>query len=329
MSFIQYVPFSDRGQDENIPSVICLGCFDGVHLGHMALISEAVSMRRNMQQDGKEPRAVALCFSSIPANYFLEDKIKCIMTMKQRLDAFKNADLDGAYICDFASVYRLSPEEFVSEILYNVCNCIGAVCGFNFTFGCHASGDHDTLAALLSQRDHPVNVIQPIVSKGKPVSSSLIREYIKNGRIEEANVLLGKPFSIEHTIVHGKNLGVKLGFPTINHIVNEMDEQIIPMRGVYATEVIIGGKQYYGVTNVGKRPTVSESDVVTCETHLIDIDKDSDFYGDNAAIFFISMLREEKKFESFDELSSAISNDVNNAKVYFANYTRSKLRKST
>ena len=317
MSFIEYVPFSEQGRDEEIPSVICLGCFDGGHIGHMALIRETVAMKRDMQKEGKKTRAVALCFSTIPAKYFLKDKIKSIMTVKQKLDAFKNAGLDGAYICNFESVYHLTPEEFVGEILYGICGCVGAVCGFNFTFGCRASGNHETLATLLSQRNHPVNVIHPIINKGQPVSSSLIRDHIENGRIEEANALLGKTFSIEHTIVHGKNLGVKLGFPTINHIINEDDEQIVPMRGVYATRVIIGGKQYYGVTNVGKRPTVSESDVITCETHLIDVDKDSDFYGDEAVIFFVIMLRNEKKFDSFDELSNAIANDVKNARTYF------------
>ncbi len=318
MSFIEYIPFSDLGRDEDIPSLICLGCFDGVHLGHMTLICETITMKNDMSKDGKKARAVAFCFSTIPANYFLGNKIKSIMTVKQKLNAFKTAGLDGAYVCDFGSVYRLSPTEFVQKILYNVCNCIGAVCGFNFTFGCRASGDHETLATLLSERNYPVNVIHPIINGGQPVSSSLIREHIENGHCEDAAELLGKPFSIEHTIVHGKNLGVKLGFPTINHIVNEIDEQIIPMRGVYATKVIIGGKQYYGVTNVGKRPTVSDSNVITCETHLIDVDKSSDFYGNNAVISFVSMLRREKKFDSFDELSNAIAKDVANAKTYFS-----------
>ena len=240
------------------------------------------------------------------------------MTTRQKLDAFKNAGLDGVYICDFESVYRLTPDEFVQNILYGRCSCIGAVCGFNFTFGRNASGNHETLRTLLSSKGHPVSVICPVVKNGITVSSSLIREQIENGRCEIATELLGKPFSIVHTIVHGKNLGVKLGFPTINHIVNETDEQITPMRGVYATKVIIGEKLYYGVTNVGKRPTVSKSEVITCETHLIDVDKDSDFYGDDAAVFFIHMLREEKRFNSFEELSNAISEDVDNAKAYFA-----------
>ena len=317
MSFIEYIPFSACGEDESSPSLVCLGCFDGVHLGHMALINETIAMKANTSADNKKLRAVAFCFSTIPANHFLTNKIKSIMTQKQKLDAFKSAGLDGAYVCDFGSVYQLTPEEFVQKILYDSCNCVGAVCGFNFNFGCHASGNHETLAELLSISNYPTKVILPINYGEQPISSSRIRCHIENGRCEDATELLGRPFAIEHTIVHGKNIGVKLGFPTINHIVSEADEQIIPMKGVYATKVSLGNTSYYGVTNVGKRPTVCESDVVTCETHLIDVDKSSDFYGNTAVISFISMLRGEKKFDSFEELSSAIAKDVHNAKAYF------------
>ena len=315
MLSIEYISFGDSGADASLPSVICLGCFDGVHLGHMELIRETIALKNN--KNNSNVRAVALCFSTIPANLFIKNKIKSIMTLKQKLDAFKSAGLDGAYVCDFSSMHHLTPEEFVQKVLYDTCHCIGAVCGFNFSFGHLASGDHNTLSALLGANGHTLKTVGPISNGELNISSSLIREHLENGRCEKAAELLGKPFAIEHTIVHGKNLGEKLGFPTINHIVTEDNEQIVPLDGVYATKVIINGTQYDGVTNVGKRPTVSESDVITCETHLIDVSKDNNFYGSTAVVLFLSMLRREKKFNSFDELSNAIAKDIDKARAYF------------
>ena len=145
------------------------------------------------------------------------------------------------------------------------------------------------------------------------VSTSLIKEKIEIGAIEEANEILGRPFSIAHTVVHGKSLGKKLGFPTLNHIFE--DNRIIPSFGVYATITEIDGKEYVSVTNVGLRPTVSSSETVTCETHIIDCNED--LYGKNVKVSFMKKLRDEKQFPSMDELSKAIASDVENTKMFF------------
>ncbi len=313
MPIIEYFHFSNVSKDTD--SVACLGAFDGVHLGHTSLVKKAISLKNDAVSNGKKIRAVALCFSSLPANHFSSNKIKCIMTLSQKLDTFRSLGLDGAYVCDFESICNHSPERFINEILKNECHCVAVVCGFNYRFGAKASGDHETLSAHF---DECIKV-EPVMLDGVVISSSIIRGLISSGEMTSAAKLLGKPFSIEHEIVHGKNIGIKLGFPTINHIMDQNDEMIVPAFGIYATKVSINDRDYISVTNIGVRPTVSRSGVVTCETHLIDMPKNIDLYGEHAKVSFYKKLRDEKKFESMDALSAAISADVSNTKEYFKN----------
>ena len=233
------------------------------------------------------------------------------MTLDEKLDTFNKMGLDGAYVCDFGKVFDLSPESFINNVLVGECNCVGAVCGFNYRFGKGASG---TPEMLKSHFDN-FKMVEPVMLNWQTVSSSLIKENVEKGRVEDAGTMLGRPFSISHTVVHGKNLGTKLGFPTLNHIFEK--SELVPAFGIYATLTEICGDEYISVTNIGTRPTVSDSDTVTCETYIINYPEGADLYGKKVKISFFQKIRDEKRFSSLEELSSAIAADVENTKMFF------------
>ena len=317
MSIIEYVHFNYSAPDTYSPCVLCLGNFDGVHVGHAALVKETIKMKAALSPKIPNVRAVALCFSMLPANYFGNDKIKNLMTLEDKLDTFKSLGLDGVYVCDFGTICSYSPERFIKEILFDECMAVGAVCGFNYSFGARASGNANTLSEHMTSKGYAFKMVDQVSKFGKTVSSTNIREYIDAGDFPSANEMLGRPFSISHKVVHGKNLGAKLGFPTINHIVEASDRQIIPSFGIYATKTLVDGVPYVSVTNVGTRPTVSSSGLITVETHIISDGDFADLYGKTVKVQFFKKLRDEKRFDSKEELSRAISFDVESAKSFF------------
>lgn len=324
MSIIEYVHFNYSISDTYSPCVLCLGNFDGVHIGHAELISETIKMKNELSANTPSVRAVALCFSMLPANYFGNDKIKNLMTLEDKLDTFRSLGLDGVYVCDFGTVCSYSPERFIKEVLFDECKAIGAVCGFNYSFGAKAAGNAKTLEEHMHNNGYCFKMVDQVSRFDKTVSSTNIREYIDNGDFESANSMLGRPFSISHKVVHGKNLGEKLGFPTINHIVEASDRQIIPSFGIYATKTLIDGNLHTSVTNVGIRPTVSSSGLITIETHLIGDGDFGDLYGKTVKVQFFKKLRDEMKFTSKEELSRAIANDVQSARDYFVRLGETK-----
>ena len=314
---IKSIPFSEEGA-ESIPSIICLGNFDGVHLGHAALFRRGCEIKKTMSDLGQKVKLCALCFDSLSSDHLSQAKVYHIMTLEKKLSTFRDMGIDCAYVCNFSLIKDFSPIEFIEHILVNKCSCIGVICGFNFRFGKKAAGDAQFLVDYFEKKADSHStccIVPPLTISGKIVSSSYIRELISSGYIEKANSMLGHPFSISHTVVHGKHLGTHLGFPTINHIPN--DNELTPAFGIYATKAIIDNEQFISVTNVGTRPTVSKSNIVTCETHIIGIHGEKDLYGKNAEICFFSKIRNEKKFSSPTELTNAIAADVENTKKYF------------
>jgi len=193
------------------------------------------------------------------------------------------------------------------------CRC--AVCGFNFRFGSGGKGDAETLSRLLSQSGASTAVVPPVVCEnGSLVSSSIIRTLIENGETEEAAVLLGRPFSINFPIVHGKHLGRTIGLPTANQTFPE--GHIIPRCGIYSSSVEIDGKVFMGVTNVGSRPTFENCAAINSETHIIDFD--GILYDKSIKISFYKRIRDEIRFSSADELCAQVSQDIKSTRKYFA-----------
>ena len=286
--------------------VLCLGNFDGVHVAHRALMHTAAKLRAH-----RFPDAVCgvFCFDP-PSSDFLQDKVAHLCTREEKLERFREVGMEYAFLADFQSLRSYSPEQFVLDVLKNECHCVAAVCGFNHRFGHRGAGNPTLLQKLL---DGPVEVQEAISEFGDVVSSSRIRNLLWEGDAARAAKLLSKPYTIQAEVLHGKALGRKWGFPTVNQKFPK--NALIPKFGVYVTDCTLpNGLHCRGVSNVGKRPTVDLDDTVNCETHLIDFE--GDLYGEQLTVAFLHYLRPEKKFQSTEELRAQIEADKNTAKEY-------------
>lgn len=302
------------GERFEYPTVLCLGNFDGVHIGHRALIDRASQISKAFRSTFPTIVSGAWFFSHTTKTYLNGTPCPELTTLQEKLDLLKTLDIDFAFVADFPSFKDLSAESFLSEILMEMCNCRFSVCGYDFRFGKKACGDAETLKNFFKDNCETVGCVK---CGSIPAASSTIREYLYDGDVEAAAKMLGRPYSVTSTVIHGKQLGRSLGFPTANLIFSE--NKLIPKHGVYATLVKIKdpGKTYIGVSNVGKNPTVNDKNNVTCETYILDFS--GDLYGKEVCVEFHKMLRDERKFSSLDELTSAISKNTDQARELLKN----------
>lgn len=291
-------------------SVVCLGNFDGVHVGHMALIREAVRQKSALEKAYDGIASGACFFRTPPSDYILSTPIPQLTTFEQKLKLFAECSLDYAFVIDFCEIGGLSPEDFVSKVLKQELHCVFAVCGFNFHFGKNAAGNADILGTLMNGA---LSVIDPIHVDGNIVSSSAIRQMVSEGNLHLIPPLLGRPYCIEAEVLHGKALGRTIGIPTINQYFP--GNLAIPKLGIYITQTTINGIDFPSVTNVGIRPSVDDGTRVNCETHILDFA--GDLYGQQAKVQFIKRLRDEIRFESIDALKEQIRQDIAATQAYY------------
>ena len=285
-------------------TVVCLGNFDGVHLAHRALLERAKILRQNHFPDA------ALCvFSFFEPSWVTLSKAPApqLSTLEEKLETYRAVGMEYAILCEFAEIKSMKPADFVFSILQNTCHTVAAVCGFNYRFGQKGSGTPALLQELLQA---PVSVQEEISVENEAVSSTRIRSLLTAGNVEAATALLTVPYAFSAEVVHGKALGATMGFPTLNQF--PAPHKLLPRNGVYLTACEIDGVHYYGVSNVGVRPTVDCNDTRNCETHLLDAS--GDFYGKIAKISFLRFLRPEQKFESIDALQAQIKQDIASAR---------------
>lgn len=286
-------------------TILCLGNFDGVHLGHRQLVDVVLK---------KQPTLKQTCHNIATGVWFFDSNFYKntdeIYSLDEKLDVFTSLGLDYAIIADFEELKTLSPIDFVHKILIEQCHCVHAVCGENFRFGSKAMGNSHTLLELMNKN---ATVVSLLTKDNTVVSSTYIRSLLAKGDVEQVNILLANNYSITETVVYGKQLGRTLGLPTINQNINS--KTLILKNGIYATICTIDGKHYYGVTNIGTRPTVDNSNQKNIETHIIDF-KD-DCYGKEIKVEFIARLRDEMKFNNVDELKYQINQDITATKQIF------------
>ena len=269
---------------------VCLGMFDGVHIGHKAVLNGAIN---------SPYKSVAVTFSSIPFK-----SGGSLMTAEQKAQKLKEFGVDEVLFLDFASVCNLSPEEFLNH-LSSKYNLAKICCGFNYRFGKKAAGDTAFLNAWCKNKGIEFFECPEVVYDGKTVSSTRIKELLLCGEAEKANLLLENEFFFKAEVQKGDARGRTWGFPTLNQRYPEGICEV--KRGVYQTVVTIGGKEYNAVTNIGVRPTY-ETSFVAAESFVLDYD--GYCYGEEVKTNLIKYLREEKKFSSKEELITAIKNDA-------------------
>jgi len=292
-------------------SGLCLGHFDGVHVGHKALFDEL--KRLNDTRDRRLPLGV-LCFTTPPTATLSKSPTPQLTTLQEKLDLIKAAGLDFAVLYDFPAVKDMPPEQFVSDILIGECNARLLVCGFNYSFGAKGAGTPEDLSYYFEiPGERTLSVMPPVTDGPYTVSSSLIRAMLMGGHPDDAARLLSRPYSLTGTVVDGRRLGRTMGLPTANLTFGA--GALVPMHGVYATTVKIGANTYQGISNVGIRPTVNNGGDVNCETFIFNFK--GDLYGKEMKINFLHFLREEHKFENLDALEAQIRCDITRAKTYF------------
>ncbi len=287
------------------PVAAALGNFDGLHIGHAAVISAAVRQRAR----GFAP--VVLKFREHPMRYFAPGERGLILTDAEDERRIESMGARVEYM-DFSAVRELSAEQFVDEIL---CGSLGVrfvSCGYNYRFGKNAAGSADLLKKLCAERNIEVRVCDRVDYHGIPVSSTAIREALKNGDIPLANGMLGYEYSWRLEVVHGDARGRMLGAPTANQFFPE--ELLTPKFGVYASWAEVDGRRMPAVTNIGLRPTIG-GDIPRAETHISGFD--GDLYGSFLRVAPIRYLRGERRFDSLEELSAQIAADAaESLKIY-------------
>lgn len=276
------------------PTVICLGYFDSVHIGHIRLIER-----------GKELSKKLNCSLSV---FTLKgENLRSggdVFTFEERLLRFKTQDIKNVIFADFTEEFKnKSAEEFLNELTDRF-YVKGVVCGFDYTFGRGRQGNAEYLREYLKFKNIPLEVVDEVSSEGKKISTSLIKELLRAGKIEKANELLGGNYFVTSTVEEGKKLGRAIGFPTLN--MRYGDGKMPIKEGVYLTLVIIDGKLHSSITNVGSQPTVG-GDKVVIETYINDFN--GDLYGKRVTVYFVSYIRDTVKFDSVEKLKLQLEKD--------------------
>ncbi len=293
-----------------VPCVVALGCFDGVHRGHEAVIRRA----REIADAHALPLAI-WSFRTPPKNYFAPGSVPQITTAEEKASLIEALGADVFLSIPFDKTIATIPyEEFFEEILCRRLSARHLVCGFDFTFGAKGLGNTDRLSSLCQTRGLSLAVVEPFSMENETVSSSRIREAIEAGDTEKTRNLLGRPYAITNEVVHGQHLARDLGFRTINQLIPT--EKVVPRHGVYVARVTVDDKMHYGITNVGMRPTVGGT-LLCSETHIFDFS--DELYGTCPTVSLLHFLRPETRFSSLDALVAQVNDDIKTAKEWFEN----------
>ena len=290
-------------------TVIALGFFDGVHIGHGELLKMAV---RRAQE--KNCRSAAFTFDHSPREFVTGQSVPLLTTSEQRAEIIRGQyGVQDVFVEPFdRSMMTMPWENFLSDLLVGKYHAVHLVAGHDYRFGHRNEGDVEKLRAYCAAHGLGCDVIPRVEKDGVTVSSSHIRSLLEEGDAARAAEFLGHFFSMEGTVRHGDGIGRKRLVPTANLIPEE--HLLVPKRGVYATRAHLpGGETRVGVTNVGVRPTVSEKNSVTVETYLVDYE--GDLYGKPLRLDFCAYLRPERRFSSTQELHDMIAQNAREAEM--------------
>ncbi len=279
-------------------TVVAIGKFDGVHIAHRELLQTAADIAKKNNY-----KSLGLIISS--------DRAPMILPPDRRKKEMLSLGLDMIHVQSLSEEFMsMSAETFADKVLIEKFNCAHAVVGYNFRFARGRCADASYLSGLCAERGMGCTVIEKITcsleSGEADASSSNIRSLLSDGDVKNAAVILGRTYSIQGEVMHGKKIGRTIGFPTANL---KFDERLIlPKTGVYATRVITDGYEYPSITNIGENPTVNKNGNTTVETNIIGFD--GDIYGKEITVEFAERIRDEKKFADLTELKKQINSDI-------------------
>jgi riboflavin kinase/FMN adenylyltransferase len=300
-----------RGHSRPVPApvVLAIGNFDGVHLGHAALVRCLANVA-----DERQLAAMVLTFEPHPREFFVPDSAPArLTTLREKLELLSECGARQAMICPFNAAFAaLSANEFIEQVLVRGCQVRHLIIGDDFRFGRGRTGDFALLQESGLRHGFTVEAMGSVLVDGERVSSSAVRRALSAGDMEHAARLLGRPYVIDGQVSHGQKLGRQIGFATANL---RIKHNPLPMTGVFAVEVSgLGGKPLPGVANLGVRPTVGGTRPLL-EVHLFDFDRD--IYGAHISVRFVHKLRDEQRFPNIDALKAQIAADAVAARAFF------------
>lgn len=298
----------------NPDSIVTVGTFDGVHLGHREIIQFLNSLKNKREQ-----RSVILTFEPHP-QLVLKNKgreIKLLSSASEKIDAFESLGVDAVFITEFTNEFAsTSAEDFLKKYLINGTGLSHLVLGYDHNFGRNREGNYDMLNSLSGRYGFKLHKVDELKIGSDRVNSTTIRHLLENGEVERAAVLLGYNYGFSGKVVVGDRRGSTIGFPTVNIEITDPHKQI-PKNGVYFVKVRTKEGSYYGMMNIGLRPTVSDSGNIFIEANLFDFNKN--IYGEEIKVSFLKYIREEKKFSSLDELVKQLNIDRETCRNILAN----------
>ncbi|KAI4446971.1 Bifunctional riboflavin kinase/FMN adenylyltransferase [Eubacterium plexicaudatum ASF492] len=292
------------------PTVLSLGKFDGLHRGHELL------MKAVLEKTKTGLKAAVFTFDIPPNGTGAMQQV--ITTNEEKQQLFMECGTDYLIECPFTKeIMQMEAERFIQEVVTRLC-VKWMVVGTDFRFGHQRRGDFHMLQEYAKAYGYQVQVVSKIRHNGRDISSTYIREALANGRIELANELLGYPYFIQGTVIHGNRVGRTIGFPTINIL--PLPQKLLPPLGVYLSAVRLDGKRYKGITNIGKKPTIEGYNPIGAETYIYDFT--GDVYDKTAKIELLHFERPEVKFEGIEQLKRQLENDIAAGAAYFARHSQ-------
>ncbi|MBN2175016.1 MAG: bifunctional riboflavin kinase/FAD synthetase [Bacteroidales bacterium] len=296
-------------------AVVTVGTFDGLHIGHQMIIARMKEFARQNSGD-----IILVTFDPHPRQVLNSNKteIKFISTQKRKIELLDRFGIDHMIVIPFTREFAAtSSEDFIREYLVKKLRAKMLIVGYDHHFGKNREGNYEKLKSLGKAYGFEVEEIPAQFVDGIAVSSTKIRTALREGDVETANKMLGYEYSITGKVIEGNKIGRKIGFPTANIDVGD-EYKLIAAGGVYACKVDIEGDTYFGMGNIGTRPTIGKHDFTT-EVHIFDFNRE--IYGKEITIFFLNRIREEQKFENLDKLKEQLHSDKERVKRLFDDRT--------
>ncbi|WP_026666611.1 MULTISPECIES: bifunctional riboflavin kinase/FAD synthetase [Butyrivibrio] len=285
-------------------TAVAIGKFDGIHVGHKELLSRILEKKK----DGL--KATVFTFDPSPEEFFVGHSVPQLFTREEKLKAFQELGVDILVMFPLNDATAATdPEEFVRRILVDELNAGFIAAGSDVSFGNKGKGDSKLLERLGKELSYELCIIDKVKVDGEEVSSTRVRNAVSDGDMDLTERLLGTKYSISGIVEHGNHLGHTIGVPTVNILPPSM--KLLPPYGVYSSTVKIGKNEFKGMTNIGRKPTVSEKEKVGVETYIYDFDRD--VYGEYIEVVLHSFVRPEIKFENMEQLKLQIQQDIKNA----------------
>ncbi len=288
-------------------TAVAIGKFDGFHCGHQKLLL------RMQEQKEKGLATVIFTFVPSPAAFFSKEKLRELTTIEEKRAIFEKAGID--YLIEYPfyqETANIEPETYIEEVLVERLHAKCIVAGDDVSFGRRGAGDCRLLTEKSKVYGYDVVIIDKVQYEGREVSSTYVREEVAKGNMELVHQLLGIPYHVGGTIVHGKRLGRTLGMPTVNQI--PMEEKLLPPKGVYYSYVMLGERRLPSITNIGIKPTVTDALVMGVETYIYDFDED--VYGEELEVYLLSFKRPEMRFDTVEALKQQMAKDIAAGRKY-------------